>query len=253
MRAALVLLAATGCSKILGIGDLHGPGAGPDAQGAPIDGAATDGPQVAASLQVTGRIQIIQSQAIAPGANISVVLLRLDDSSVIAETTSDVNGVYTLTVATGGAAVPGYVRASTPVMDPEDSILYFPGPLTADTTADILMATSTGIQALAAGCAATNANPQLSVGLATVMQADHTPKAGLTLTTQPAPNGICYFNGPLPSPTQTQTSSSGQAIVFNIPPGAMTISAALGTQVQGSFLLQIGNKPTSYLFPVVVP
>ncbi len=259
MRLALSLLALAGCSKIIGIDDLHGPGSGSNADassdGARMDAALPDVP-VAAMVKIKGQVTTINPTTLQdePVPNMPVELHHLD-GSVAANGSTDSTGQFSFALPTGGMPFQGYVYAAGKTINAEDAYYYL-RPVTADTTAtNFVLFTQQGIAQLAQYCNAGNPNPQNAFAFAFVTTADGAGKAGITLQSSVfLGNEVRYFNaqGTLPDSSLSSTSPSGIAVMFNVVPGATTfIANQSGAQV-GQYNLDA--KPmTTYFVPLVVP
>jgi hypothetical protein len=151
----------------------------------------------------------------------------------LAVTTSGANGIYTVTLATGGKPVDAYVRASKEGRVP--SLIFPPDPLAADiapcspfhgTRGCILIAMLTpgaaNFMAAKAGIVRDPARGETLL-IASDCSVKGAPVAGATVAIAPRPERLVYTQGPFPAPGAQATDSSGRVFGFNSKPGPATI------------------------------
>jgi hypothetical protein len=252
MRTALLVIALAGCSKILGIDDLHGPG-GNGSVDAQLDGPRLD---AAPNIKVSGQITQIDPINFAshPVPNLPVELRGTPGDVLRASGTTDANGQFDLDVATSGAPVVGYVHAMGKVINAEDAY-YFVRPLTRDTLlTNFVLFTQQGIGLLAQFYGAPAPNPQNALVFTFVTGADGAGKAGVAIQAGPNAGAVRYFDaqGNIPDPALTMTSASGIAVVFDVPPGSERFSANQNGQQLATYDLAAQAMTTEYV-PLVVP
>ncbi len=148
-------------------------------------------------------------------------------TTVVAMTTTDASGNYTLMVPTMGKPVDGFVKATkTGYMD---TYLYAPAPLTADfSMASINMLTPNEFGLLSGTlCGVTQDAAKGTVAVETVDPTGATV-AGVTVASSPAASKYCYDSGSpsYPNKTATMTDSDGVAVMFNVT-GSVSLSATL--------------------------
>jgi hypothetical protein len=252
MRAALLVIALAGCSKILGINDLHGP-AGNGSVDAQLDSASLD---TAPSLQVSGQITQIDLNNFArkPVPNIPVELRGLPGDVRLASATTDANGQFGMTVPTGGTPIVGYVYAMGKVINAQDGY-YFVRPLTGDTMlTNFVLFTQDGLDLLAQFYGVPAPSPQNAFTVAFVTGSDGVGKADIAVQAGPNAGAVRYFNaqGSIPDPSLMTTAASGIAVVFDVPPVSTRFSANQNGQQLASDDLVAKPMTTAYL-PLVVP
>jgi len=150
-----------------------------------------------------------------------------DENTVVAMTTTDASGNYSLTVPTDGVALDGYLKATKSGFI--ETYLYPPAPLTADFgSASINMITS-GNRDLAYNI--TGVSQGMDVAFIALIVSDGTNGiAGATITTDPATTYRYNGTNGLPAPisgnnASTSTQADGIAYALNVPPGEITLNA----------------------------
>ena len=86
-----------------------------------------------------------------------------------------------------------------------------------------------GLLTAGAGLAGVGQQPDLSIAIVTAADCTTTPAAGISFTVAAQAQGeeVVYLVNNLPTKGATQTDSqSGSALIFNVPPGTLTVSAA---------------------------
>jgi hypothetical protein len=232
MRWAVAIVALAGCSKILGINDLTGPGSKSDGGAsdstrdtpATSDGPASDG--LPGQIRVSGTLKINDGVNQSVGGGNQIEFIRTADNVSIAQGTVDTSGQYMLMVPTVNGQVTGNVHVRPISTSQLDTFQYFARPLAMDTGADVVVFTRNGVQTVA-NLANVNQGQNNSWAIATVGGPPGTPVRYL------GPSGQ-------PDTSLTSTSGVGQAIVFDvISPSQAVVSAML-----------LGSNPVSVTFQV---
>jgi hypothetical protein len=144
--------------------------------------------------------------------------------------TAGTTAAYSLSVATGGAPLDGYVvgtheqgSAPTPYLD---TYLYPPAPLAVDTGKARIVMFSKGIFDLAAGLATVNQAAGKGFLAIVVSDCNNTVLMGATVSTEPG--GDIRYNGAnaVPNPAAVATAKDGIGYVFNVPVGKVTVKAS---------------------------
>ena len=195
-------------------GDSSGPGAGFECLGAALPTTAP------ASITIGGQIL---GNALAPTALPGAEVLGLrTDIDTLDRDTSSTPGFYSLTFATGGTPVNGFLRVTKSGNLP--TYAYPARPIAANDTINVLAITSLefGILGTAVGESQQTGNGFLGV---VVRDCNGTTLANATVQTSPAGGAVKYNLGGAPSSTATATSADGVAYVFNVPAGNVTVMA----------------------------
>ena len=175
-----------------------------------------------ASLLIVGDTETIDFSGTSPVTGASVASYLKAGGNPLATVTSNNTGAFQLTVATGGTPLDGYVLATKATY--LDTYLYPPSPLAADTDkAKMLMVTPGTLTALQSVASATQTAGKGFVGVI-VSDCDYNPVAGATITI--SSGDIRYTTGGLPSMTATVTGTDGVALIFNVNPGTVTVTAS---------------------------
>jgi len=222
MRALACLPLLAGCSQLLGLDDLHQNAAATDAPIVPPDDVAivdgSDGPPI----KISGKVTLTQDLAAGqvPSAGTQIELARVSDAAVLARTTSDDTGLFSMTVPAGSD-----IMLRTTVQAP--FIVMLPAaPPTADADFSFTMFSDQALVQLGTACPATQlgVDPNLGQVFVFVADATNTPQAGYVVTSNHPGQGTCYP----PSAgggTGNATSAQGVALVFNVAPGIGQIQA----------------------------
>ncbi|MEO8698775.1 MAG: hypothetical protein ABI867_01995 [Kofleriaceae bacterium] len=219
MRHLAVALVCAGCSSVLGIEELEGPGDGGVPQDRPTD--VIVGPQ----LRISGTAQQISGPVGGQGiANAQIELVTQGSDSRPEITSSGLDGTFTLLVDTRGMPVDGYLRMTDLSGNVVPSDTFFVEPLTRDTEVVLQGFDRPTLDMLGAVCGAAAAITDFPVYIVAAVDAAKQPVAGVTIKS--TPNGVICIDNGNPQPGNI-TGPSGIGFVFGIPPGAavMTVGA----------------------------
>lgn len=183
-----------------------------------------DAPMAPAMITISGTASEITATGRTPKQGVAVTAFKVSDDSMIATTTTDAQGNFTITAPTNGSAVDGYVKATLSGL--KDTYLYPPAPLTADfsgATVLMLSPTTQGLANQLAGAAAPDATKGW-IGVL-VVDAANMNVAGATLTA--SPNGEIHYNGSsgVPQAQATMTAMDGIGYVMNVAAGQVMVGA----------------------------
>ncbi len=222
MRALLLLVSLTGCSQILGIEDLGGPGVAQDGS----TGDSPDG-SLPEAISVRGTVQLFQGLAgtgPADGAEVEFILRAGNQS--IANTITALNGTYALDLVTGGQPLDGFVHVKR--SGNFDTFVNTAHPLTADADLSFIIFDSQSIQNVAQLGGAQQSNGA-GVVIASILDGADAPLAGAILMIDQAAAAIRYADSnSMPSQGLSSTTSNGVVWVFNVQLPAITLTAAPG-------------------------
>jgi hypothetical protein len=224
---ALVCVAALGC------GDDGGGGGG----GGTIDAAPSgpdakqflDGPPtMTVMVTVSGTAEEIAASGSTPLAGVTIEAFRnANETTPIGTTTTDAQGNYSLTVATNGEAIDGFLKATKTGY--KVTYLYPPYPLMMDfNMASVFMVTQATYDTLSN---VADADQMPGNGVVALIVTDGAmPVAGAKISSTPAASPTARYNAmvgnlTLPSATATETFTDGIGYLFNLPPGQVTVSA----------------------------
>ena len=174
-----------------------------------------------ASINVAGRITANLSSP-GPVPHAYVYAFRSGDSTHLAGDTTDTPGNYSLTIATGGTPVNGYMTVSDSNHH-LDTFVYPAVPLAGDLTQNVLMVSGNEFTVLAAAAGITPVSGDGFIAIV-VRNCQGTPVAGAMVSSNPA-GEVRYNAGGLPSSTATSTSTDGVAYIANVAPGNVTVQA----------------------------
>jgi hypothetical protein len=226
----LIAFGLAGCGRIafdpLGTGD--GP-TGPGGEGGPgIAGPCPLAFQVPATLRLAGTVDRINyAGASSRENNVVVDALTAVQGTVIATSTTNVTGAFSMNVPTGGMPFLPFLRVTksglvTGVYSPDQAIdadaTMIAGYITTSGGADSLYAVASLTRNLGKGTLALSVVDCAGVAV-----------SGATISITPSPDAIIYGNNVdgLPSNTATSTPSvGGYAWGLNVPAGIVTVTAA---------------------------
>ena len=199
-----------------------GPNGAFDCLGDPLPTTAPD------PITVSGQIQ---AGAFAPAAltDALVAAFAIGSTDSIALDTSDAGGLYSLTVATGGTPLNGYVRVTKAGSTYLPTYAYPAVPLAGSAVQNMLVPTSGEIDVLEFATQVMQGAGNGFIGVV-VVDCAGTPIAGATVSTNPA-GTYRYNSGSAPSAMATSTAADGVAYVFNVAAGDVIVSANGGGHV----------------------
>ncbi|MBL0214978.1 MAG: hypothetical protein IPQ07_13965 [Myxococcales bacterium] len=202
-------------------GDDGGGGGGGGGADAPVDVT------VNTTITISGVASEITATGRVAQAGVQIVVLKVSDDSVIAMTTSDAAGAFTVSAPSNGAAIDGYLKATKSGL--KDTYLYPPGPLATDFSGATTLMLKANTQSLAnqlAGAAAPDpAKGWIGVLVVDGPTAAAMPVMGVTITA--SPTGEIHYNSSagLPQAQAMSTATDGIGYVMNVPAGQVMISA----------------------------
>jgi hypothetical protein len=207
---SLIAIALVACSS-----NSSGPTAGFECLGQPLPTTAP------ATVSVSGRItQNFTSPTALRGAY--VVAFRTGDTTKLATDSSKTNGLYSVSITTGGTPVDGYIRVTDSTRH-LPTYAYPPVPLAASETTDVFMPTASEFSFLAAAAGITPVNGDGFIG---VLVKDCSGAAIVGATVASTPAGTVRYNaGGVPSSSATATDSTGVAYIANVSAGNVTVQA----------------------------
>jgi hypothetical protein len=178
-------------------------------------------------ITVSGQVQ---AGAFSPGPLDAALVTAFATGTAesLAVDTSDAGGAYSLTVATGGVPLNGYVRVQK---GGYITTYGYPAvPLVASAIQNVLVPTSGEIDVLEFATDVTQGAGNGFIGVVVVDCAGD-PIQGATVATTPA--GTVRYNNSAstPSPSATSTAADGVAYVFNVAAGNVLVSATGGGHV----------------------
>lgn len=159
---------------------------------------------------------------------------QVGSATVLASDTSDVDGLYTLTIPNSGMApIDGYVKGTfSPAGTYKDTYLYPPFPLAADTDQAPLLFITPSTMNLLGFVSGTSQSTSHGFFGVLVIDCAGNPVAGATVSVSPssstagAVTKIVYVgDNNIPDQALTSTGANGLAFVFNVPTGDVVVDA----------------------------
>ena len=146
-----------------------------------------------------------------------------NESTPMKMTTTNASGEYSMTVMSNGP-IDGYIKATKSGYI--DIFMYPAKPIDANLTdSNINMITPSNKDFLSSLAGGNQMAGKGLIGLA-VVDGQGNPVQGATVSSTPAAGSYHYTDsGGLPSSSATATSADGVAFMFNVPSGAITVSA----------------------------
>jgi hypothetical protein len=204
-------------------------------------------PPTSADMLVTLQGLIVNPSDLMPLAGVSVTLQDRNMSTISGPSTTDASGGFRFSLNTNGTPVDGvYLNAAA---SGRVTTYYAPArPVTEDLQIGGFAVLSTmQSQSLALGALGMPFATGSGAVLLTINDCNNKPLDGATLTSAPA-GQIRYFQGIQPSMTATATDAGGVAMVANLPPGDVTLTAT----VDGMRLPSRSFKVVSNAFVVTI-
>lgn len=162
-----------------------------------------------------------------PEAGVVIAAYKItDENTVVAMTTTDASGNYSLSIPTGGVALDGYLKATKASF--VDTYLYPPAPLAADFgMASINLLTPGNYDIVYTLTQVTQTQGTGIIGML-VVDASNMTVGGATISSTPP--STYRYNGTNGLPTSMAnamaTQSDGLGYMVNVPPGDVSVTAA---------------------------
>ena len=215
--------------------------------------AATDTPPTG-GVKLSGTVKEIAALATTPHAGVTLTAYNAADDSVLGTATSAADGTFTLNAATGGAAIQGYLKATTPGGTGnsayKDSYLYPPTALSADYAGIPVYILTVGTYGLANTVLGITQDPANGWLALVIEDAAAAPVAGAVVTSTPA-GQIAYNVSGRPSMSGIATEADGIAYDTNVPPGQVTVSATKTGTTFASHAIKV--RPDVVTLTLVTP
>jgi len=193
--------------------------------------ATPDAPSnIPAMITISGVASEITTGGRAPQAGVAITVHKASDDSVQGMATTDSAGAFSITVATNGAPVDGYLKATKSGL--KDTFLYPPFALSSDFSGVTTLMLTAGTQMLANRVGGAM-DPDPTKGWIALLVLDGpstsaTPVVGATITANPT--GEIRYNGDAGIPQgpgqAMSTAADGIAYAMNVPAGMVTVNAA---------------------------
>lgn len=180
-----------------------------------------------ASITLTGTISANVTSP-APLAGAAVVGFRTGSATKLDSATTDANGNFSLTLATGGTPVDGYVRVAKSGYI--DTYGYPPAPLAASGSQSALVITTSerNLVTGALGVTQTAGNGFMAV---VVADCDGAAVTGATLSAKQGASSV--------GDVHAAPGTAGAFYVFNIPPGETVAGATVGSNTLRSHTITV--------------
>jgi hypothetical protein len=178
-----------------------------------------------------------------PVSGAAINVYRTGNATSLGNATTIASGAFTISVATGGTPLDGYLKGTAATY--LDTYLYTDAPIAKNlAAAPVFFLTQSTFNLLAGAAGVTQTAGKGWIGVE-VLDCTGTPVAGATVTSNPA-GTVKYLAGTAPSSSATMTDVSGQAFIFNAGPGTVTISAtAAGHTLRSHDVNVIANVITT--------
>jgi hypothetical protein len=187
-------------------------------------GGTPDASNVPAMITVSGKATQQSTTTSTPASGVTIAAFKnTDENTAIAMTTTDANGMYSLTITTNGQPLNGFLKATK--SGNVDTYLYPPAPLVADFTNASINELDTNLYGTVAQ---TIGRGQAGQGMIALEVVDTTMAtvAGAMVTSSPAAAHTGYTGAlSLPDISGTMTVADGRAFLFGLAPGQVTVMA----------------------------
>ncbi|MCA9608899.1 MAG: hypothetical protein KC619_25015, partial [Myxococcales bacterium] len=167
---------------------------------------------------------------------------------VLGTGTSAASGAYSVTFPSGGG--PRYVYGRVQAAGRWDVYVHGPYPLyRSSESLDILMMSGTFVSLIAGAASATQPAGR-GFAYVEVRGCAGARIAGATVSSSPA-GTVRYLRSGMPSGTAADTDSTGTAVIFDLPPGPVTIHAMMGATPYGDFTVPVvaDSITATYVIP----
>jgi hypothetical protein len=153
--------------------------------------------------------------------------LDVDCTTPLGSVTTGDAGIALLTVPGGFS---GYYEVHAPSFDP--AVLSRMPQLSSESASQGMASVS--LLSAGASLAGVTQDPSLSIAVVTIADCTATLAAGITIDVSApgASERVVYLLNNLPSTSVTQTDVSGSALIFNVPPGTLVVSASFAATNQ---------------------
>ncbi len=196
-----------------------------DCLGASLPDTAPDPLTITGTVYNPG-IPGITNDTLIVGADVES-FLRGDETTPIATTASTTGGAFVLS-ASNGTQMPvnAYVRATASGY--WSTYLYPPTPVFTDQTGVQVVMTTKTQAGLVQNLTGVTIDPEKGWVSVLVLDCNGDPVEGATVTSSPAAGDTAYQDaGGVPSTSASATSSSGVALLFNVPVGDVELNATV--------------------------
>ena len=186
-------------------------------------------------VTISGTTVVQDTTSTTPEAGVAVAAYAVGSTTPLGMTTSDAQGMYSLTVPTSGQPIDGYLKATKSGM--VDSYVYPPAPIAADTTGATatLVSSSNFSELLSLEGASSNAGTIILI----VLDATSNPVQGATVKSSPAASKTTYMGSNGEPFSTSSTYSDGLAFLFGVPTGTdVTVSATKSGSTFASHAVQ---------------
>jgi hypothetical protein len=150
--------------------------------------------------------------------------------------TSAADGTFAIDLTSGGVPVDAYVRGTKAGFF--DTYYYPASPIAVSPIGFTVQLIDTPTFVAFSMLAGATPDPLKGSMLVLVADCTGTTVAGATIGIDPA-GSLVYLRNRLPAPAATNTDSTGAAVVFNVPPGQVTVSAAVGAMTLRSHVVTV--------------
>lgn len=183
---------------------------------------------IPAMITISGIASEITATGRTPQAGVTVTVYKASDDSMQGMATTDSAGAFSIMVATNGAPVDGYLKATLTGL--KDTYLYPPFALSSDFSGVTTLMLKQSTQNLAnqlAGAAA----PDPTKGWVAFLVVDGPSTAAnpvMGATVSAMPTGEIKYNGSagVPQAQAMSTAADGIAYAMNVPAGQVTVNAS---------------------------
>jgi hypothetical protein len=178
-------------------------------------------PNVPAMITIGGTARDNGQSSSTPLAGVGIALMNRADDSMLASTTSDAQGKYSMSVTTAGHVVDAYILATKSGYT--DAAAFPAAPFAADNAmADSNLVTTSNFSLLMLYTGQQSSN---GIVIAEILDASSKPVAGATAASTPPAGSYLYSDSNGTPASLPSTNTDGVAFLVNVPPGAVSISA----------------------------
>ncbi|MCB9593082.1 MAG: hypothetical protein H6719_10145 [Sandaracinaceae bacterium] len=202
-----------------------------------------------ATITVMGTVRQATTMGLMPVSGATFDVFDVGTTTPVLGTgTSTATGAYAATFPSGGA--PRFVYGHVQATGQWDVYVHGPYPLNRSSESlDLLMMSGTFVS-LIAGVASATQPAGRGFAYVEVRGCLGARIAGATVSSTPA-GTVRYLRSGMPSATAADTDSTGTAVIFDLPPGPVTIHAMMGATTYSDFTVPVvaDSITATYVIP----
>ena len=204
-----------------------------------------------ANLTIAGVTESVGFSGPAPAGGIKVTAFSTTSATALASMTSaDTTGDFSLSVATGGTSIDGYLLGQ--VSGSLDTYVFPPAELSASLAGVPVITIATTILGALGGLSGVTQDNTKGVTLVAVLDSSGNPVSGAVVTSSPASTVRYSGNNGTPSSSATSTNTDGVAYMLNATPGCVNVTASLSGHAFTTAIIHVFPSSTAISLTQVI-